>query len=727
MISRKGLAYLLLAVMILSPMVPASIGMFHKAYADVEAAQDSRLQQALAMASPETRQCINCHLSVTPGIVYDWLKSEHAWNKPANVSEIYEAIQADYQIAEKFQNYNYTVGCYECHGMFKEQDRPDIAENHFGFQIVTIVTLKDCSQCHLKEAREITWTMHGFAALNAPLKPWYAKIVKYAKEHNMTAEMLPPVYEKTGVDIVDWPWYKQYAAKILNNPNDPEVQMFGTIYDEDFRNIVSPLYPASGVLASTGIMYNSTWKNAYVYHACLECHGSLVVPYEKTPVHVKYWGWPSNGAGRVDPDGSLGTCTACHTRHSFSLEEARKPYTCGQCHLGYDHPHIEIYEESKHGNIYDAEGETWNWSSLPWRVGVDFRAPTCATCHMSTIAKPDGTIVVKGTHDLRARLVWDQMHFFTYPKPKWPDFTQNAIIKGGNQLTGAGLMENGVVPEGYETHFDQAPAPGEFGFPRIAKVTYTGELKQKRDTMMKVCEQCHSPQWVENYFTTYDQNLFEYDMVAHYAYNLLQKAYQLGIQNSSNKLDEYMEIMWYYIWHHQGRRWRNGAAMMGPDFAHWFGIVDTVMEALGKMVTYYNTAVQIMELREQIQELQQQGANQAVIQNLTQRLQQLEQQLAAMNAQIPQLQSQLQGFEAKFDAVNGTVSNLQSEVENVKNKVNTLEGKVNNLSAQLDLINNKAEEAVNKAGKATSALAVGTLGLIIALISLGLVFARKGQ
>ncbi|HIC98731.1 MAG TPA: CBS domain-containing protein [Pyrodictiaceae archaeon] len=30
------------------------------------------------------------------------------------------------------------------------------------------------------------------------------------------------------------------------------------------------------------------------------------------------------GVGRVDPDGSLGTCTACHPRHQFSVEYARK-------------------------------------------------------------------------------------------------------------------------------------------------------------------------------------------------------------------------------------------------------------------------------------------------------------------------------------------------------------------------------------------------------------------
>ncbi|MCE4625007.1 MAG: multiheme cytochrome [Desulfurococcales archaeon] len=732
---KRALSYLLLALMILSPLLTPQLFKAHSTQFTANSDMD-RLQQALQLASPQTQQCIECHLEETPGIVFDWLNSKHAWHKPADVAEIYEAIgYENYTIADKFQNYNYTVGCYECHGMFKEQNRPDIASSHFGFQIVEIVTLKDCSQCHMKEAMEISWTMHSFAALNAPLKPWYAKIVKYAKENNETDTMLPPVYQKTGTGIVDWPWYMQYASKLLNNPNDPEVQQFGTIYDYDFKTIVSPLYPASGVLNSTGIMWNTSYKNAYVYHACLECHGSLVVPYQNQGYRVLYWGWPSNGAGRVDPDGSLGTCTACHTRHSFSLEEARKPETCGQCHLGYDHPHIEIYEHSKHGIIYSTEGERWNWTDLPWRVGVDFRAPTCATCHMSTIADPNGTIVVYGSHDLRSRIVWDTLHFFTFPKPKWADFTQNAIIKGGNQLNGKGLKQSGVLPEGYQFRVDQAPQPGELAFPRIKSVIYTGELKQKRDTMKSVCELCHNSQWVDNYFTTYDQNLIDYNVTANYAFSLLKKAWDEGIQDPSNKIDEYMELMWYYIWHHDGRRWRHGAAMMGPDYAHWFGIVDTVMDKLGRMVSYYQTAHRIIELQNEIQQLQAQAGNNTQVQQQIQQLQnqliQLQQRLQAMEAQIPQLQNNISSLKAQFENLDMNLSEVSQQTENLNKTVSglnanvtALQNNVSKIQSTIDEIRSTAEEATAKAGRAGVALGIGVIGLIIAAIALGLA-ARK--
>ncbi|MGH6782479.1 MAG: multiheme c-type cytochrome, partial [Sphingomonadaceae bacterium] len=82
-------------------------------------------------------------------------------------------------------------------------------------------------------------------------------------------------------------------------------------------------------------------------NGCRQCHGS----------EVKYVGggkfdsdtWPNSGIGRVNPDGSRGTCAACHGRHAFSSAQARQPENCGKCHMGPDHPQIEIYTESKHG------------------------------------------------------------------------------------------------------------------------------------------------------------------------------------------------------------------------------------------------------------------------------------------------------------------------------------------------------------------------------------------
>jgi len=41
-------------------------------------------------------------------------------------------------------------------------------------------------------------------------------------------------------------------------------------------------------------------------------------------------GWPNQGVGRINLDGSKGALPACHPRHRFDMAMARKPYTCSQ-------------------------------------------------------------------------------------------------------------------------------------------------------------------------------------------------------------------------------------------------------------------------------------------------------------------------------------------------------------------------------------------------------------
>ncbi|MFA9434699.1 MAG: multiheme c-type cytochrome, partial [Deltaproteobacteria bacterium] len=134
---------------------------------------------------------------------------------------------------------------------------------------------------------------------------------------------------------------------------------------------------------------------------CFHCHGTVLKKTKDGKLDPLTW--PNVGVGRINFDGSLGSCTSCHTRHRFSVMEARKPEACGQCHLGPDHPQIEIYMESKHGDIYTAFSDEYNWNAAPgtWSPGVDYRAPTCAVCHMS------GAGTVLTSHDVTERLAWE--------------------------------------------------------------------------------------------------------------------------------------------------------------------------------------------------------------------------------------------------------------------------------------------------------------------------------
>ena len=219
--------------------------------------------------------------------------------------------------------------------------------------------------------------------------------------------------------------------------------------------------------------------------------------------------WPNVGVGRINPDGSLGSCTSCHTRHTFSTVEAKKPEACDQCHLGPDHPQIEIYNESKHGTIYHAEGNEWNWSPQDrrWLAGRDYRAPTCASCHLSE------AIGVDKTHDVTERLSWELQAPLT------------------------------VRPE----HFEAFPSKTSW--------------KEERAKMERVCKQCHSETWTVGHFDNLDKAVENYNQVYFRPMaKTFDALYETGLLSKDTYFDEELEWEFYEFWHHEGRRARPTSA-----------------------------------------------------------------------------------------------------------------------------------------------------------------------
>jgi hypothetical protein len=254
---------------------------------------------------------------------------------------------------------------------------------------------------------------------------------------------------------------------------------------------------------------------------CYHCHGS-VVEIEDNGDFAKHT-WPNVGVGRINPDGSKGSCSSCHTRHKFSIAEARKPEACGQCHLGPDHPQIEIYKESKHGAIYYSEGDEWNFDAAggTWTPGIDYRTPTCAVCHMSGVGD------VPTTHDVTERLAWE---------------TQAPLTVRPNEFK----------------PFPAKTDPGE-----------------EREKMKSICLACHSPSWTDGHFDNLDAVVANYNDVYYKPMRAkIDDLYEKGLLSKEKPLDEMLEIHMYELWHHEGRRARFGAAMMAPDYTWWHGFYE---------------------------------------------------------------------------------------------------------------------------------------------------------
>jgi hydroxylamine dehydrogenase len=255
-------------------------------------------------------------------------------------------------------------------------------------------------------------------------------------------------------------------------------------------------------------------------------------------------------------------CIACHTRHSFSLVEARKPEACYTCHMGPDHPNYEAYMASKHGSIYVARGAGWDWTQPLAQARWD--APTCAYCHMLYVG-PDGTRSM--SHNMTRKIIW-----------------------------GMGVQ----------------PAVGQ-----LQDITITPENQAKRNEMIKVCLTCHSEDKARGYLKSADAHKLAGDALVIEARDILAGLYRDGLIRPSHAqassgllpgprftaielpgaLAQHSPASLYYdvtpiereyfdMFFFSALKSYKGAFHMSPDYAWWYGYADV----LGHLATIRNDA-----------------------------------------------------------------------------------------------------------------------------------------
>ncbi|MFQ5718732.1 MAG: multiheme c-type cytochrome [Acidobacteriota bacterium] len=303
---------------------------------------------------------------------------------------------------------------------------------------------------------------------------------------------------------------------------------------------------AGDILGSLDNLLGEVIGGAPVVDAgCRQCHGSEVrIDANGRPTPET---WPNTGMGRINPDGSRGSCSACHARHEFSRAQARQPEACGKCHLGPDHPQMEVWEESKHGILYHANREKMNLDKDTWRAGKDyFTGPTCASCHMGAAGSQ------RVTHDVGERISW------TLRPPVsrrlnmviFADDSKEDILGDDPELPAIGSTINGK------------------------KVVDVLTWKDRRARMMTVCRQCHDESFAKSAYAQFEGVVELYNTkFALPARSIMEELKKRGLITPAN-FDDPIEWTWWELWHHEGRRTRHGAAMQGPDYTWWHGMYE---------------------------------------------------------------------------------------------------------------------------------------------------------
>jgi hypothetical protein len=444
-------------------------------------------RESEAPLSEQTQECLECHRVYTPGIVEDWMTSEHAHGIPGESMKKPE-LEREVSSSSVPENLlNIAVGCYECHSLNASNHKDNF--EHFDHQINVVVTPKDCATCHSKETEQYLPSKKANAYFN----------LKNNAVYRILVETITSVK-----DVQD--------GKILQLSSSTNAQA----------------------------------------ETCYACHGTLVetkgfrmLETELGEIEVPdLTNWPNQGVGRINPDGTPGACTACHPRHSFSIEIARKADTCSQCHLEPDLPAWNVYRESKHGNIFHSKQSDWNWESIPWVVGKDFTAPTCATCHNSLLVNTEGDVIVERSHDFGSRL-WVRIFGLIYSHPQ-PQSGQTFIIKNKDGLPLPTAFSGEIADDFLLTEGEQA-------------------IREKK--MSQVCSACHGPSWVKGAFEKLHSTIREADKMVEAATKLMLGAWEEGLADPSNPFDESLEQKWTLQWLFYANSLRYGSAMMGPDYA----------------------------------------------------------------------------------------------------------------------------------------------------------------
>jgi hypothetical protein len=254
---------------------------------------------------------------------------------------------------------------------------------------------------------------------------------------------------------------------------------------------------------------------------------------------------------RLKEEGSgfgLASCDACHTRHTFSVKEAKQPQACQTCHMGFDHPQWEMYSASKHGVRYllKQNGTLHEQTS----------APTCQDCHMQ-----------EGNHEVRT--AWGFLAV-RLPLPEDEQWKNDQVTI----LQALGVLD----PEGNPTgRLDVVKGA------QVARLTQE-EFDVERNKMIRTCNQCHSKNFAVEQLEQGDKMIKEADHLMAEAIRIITALYKDGtIKKPESYTYDFPDLLTFHdaptvieqklfemFLKHRMRTFQ-GVFHANPDYALWYG------------------------------------------------------------------------------------------------------------------------------------------------------------
>jgi hydroxylamine dehydrogenase len=244
----------------------------------------------------------------------------------------------------------------------------------------------------------------------------------------------------------------------------------------------------------------------------------------------------------------VASCDACHTRHVFSITEARQPQACETCHMGFDHPQWEMYSASKHGVRFGLK----QMKVLPETVA----APACQTCHMQ-----------EGNHEVRT--AWGFLAVrLPLPEDKQWAADQTTILQA------LGVLD----PAGKPTARLEVVKAAD-----VARLTQE-DWQRERDKMLQTCHQCHSLNFAKAELEKGDRMIRDADHLLAEGIRTIAGLYKDGVlKKPASYASAFPDLLAFhdaptpieqrlFLMHLEHRmRAFQGTFHANPDYALWYG------------------------------------------------------------------------------------------------------------------------------------------------------------